>query len=126
MSQVVESIVKLATDREANRVISVRLQVGDLTFLAEDQMKFAFQVLAGNHGPLMENAELVLERLRARGACPSCGFSGELTIVELPDSHITTPVIDCPECGERTEITEGRDLLIRDVQLQLPEDPREE
>jgi hydrogenase nickel incorporation protein HypA/HybF len=122
MSQVVESIVKLARSKGAKRVVSVRLQVGELTFLAEDQMRFAFQIISGNEGPFMHDAELILEPLAARGACPSCDFSGPLPVVELPDSHITTPVINCPNCETRVDVTEGRDLLIRDIQLELPED----
>ena len=122
MTQVVESILHLARDQGAQRVLSVHLQIGDLTFLAQDQLEFAFTILTSNEGPIIENAELTLETLGARGSCPSCGYSGELQIVELPDSHFTTPTLDCPQCGKLLEVTEGRDLLIRDIRLELPED----
>ena len=63
-----------------------------------------------------------LERVEARGSCPSCGYSGPLKVVDFPDSHFTTPSLDCPECGEVVTVTEGRDLLIRDIRMEVPDD----
>jgi hydrogenase nickel incorporation protein HypA/HybF len=122
MTQVVESILNLARERKAERIISVHLQVGDLTFLVEDQLKFAFEIITTNEGPMIEDAELTLEPMAARGSCHSCGFSGELKVVELPESHFSTPTLDCPDCGQMVEVTEGRDLLIRDIRLQVSEE----
>jgi hydrogenase nickel incorporation protein HypA/HybF len=120
MSQVVESIVHMARNHGALRVESVHLQVGELTFLEMDQLAFAWEIYTRNEGPPLEGATLTLERLEARGSCPSCGYAGALKVVDFPDSHITTPVLDCPECGKLVDVTEGRDLLIRDIRLSIP------
>ncbi len=122
MSQVAESIVDLAREKEALQVESVLLQVGELTFLEFDQLEFAWEIYQRNIGPPLEGAELTLERLHGRGNCAACGYTGPLKIVDFPDSHFTTPVLDCPQCGELVEVTEGRDLIIRDIRLQVPED----
>lgn len=122
MSQAIESIMKLAMQRRAQRVLSVHMQVGELTFLSHDQLEFGWQVLTANEGPPIEGAELTLEALEARGVCPSCGYTGALKVVELPDSHYTTPVLDCPSCGRRVDVTEGRDLIIRDIQMEVHDD----
>jgi hydrogenase nickel incorporation protein HypA/HybF len=121
MQQVTDSIVAVARDKEAVRVLSVHLQVGELTFLECDQLKFAWEISTRNVGDVLLGAELTLEKLAARGSCQACGYSGPLKVVEFPDSHFTTPVLDCPDCGETVTVTEGKDLLIRDIQMEMAE-----
>jgi len=121
MQQVTESILTIVEERRALRVESVRLQVGELTFLEWDQLKFAWEMYTRNLGPPLEGASMTLERVEARGTCPACGYGGPLKVVDFPDSHITTPSLDCPECGAEVTVTEGRDLVIRDISMQVPE-----
>ena len=125
MQQVTDSIMEVARERRATRIDHVHLQVGELTFLEFDQLEFAWEVYKRNIGPPLEGAELSLERLKARGNCHSCGYSGLLKVVDFPDSHLTTPVLDCPECGMIIEVTEGRDLIIRDIRLRVPDEEGE-
>lgn len=122
MTQVIDAVRRIAMETGATRVLSVRLQVGELTFLATEQLGFAFEILTRGEVELMEGTQLCMETLDARGMCKGCGFMGALEVVELPDSHFATPTLSCPGCGERLEVTEGRDLIIRDIQLELPED----
>ncbi len=121
MSQVADSIIRLAEERQAIKVEKVHIQVGDLTFLVADQLQFAWEIYTKDLGPPLEGAVLTLESIQARGSCPVCRYSGPLKVVEFPESHFSTPVLDCPECGEVVEVTEGRDLIIRDIQLQVPD-----
>lgn len=121
MQQVTESIMAIVRERRALRVGSVHLQVGELTFLGWDQLEFAWEIYTRNEGPPLEGAKMTLERVEARGTCPSCGYSGHLKVVDFPDSHITTPSLDCPECGKVVTVTEGRDLIIRDIRMDVPE-----
>ncbi len=121
MTQVADSIIRLAKERQAIKVEKVHLQVGELTFLVADQLQFAWEIYTKDLGPPLEGAVLTLERLQARGSCPACRYSGPLKVVEFPDSQFSTPVLDCPECGEVVEVTEGRDLIIRDIRLQVPD-----
>jgi hydrogenase nickel incorporation protein HypA/HybF len=122
MSQAVDSIMDVVREKGASKVNSVRLQVGELTFLELDQLDFAWEIYTRNVGPPLEGAELALERIEARGTCPACGYSGALKVVDFPDSHFSTPSLDCPECGEMVNVTEGRDLLIRDISMEVPGD----
>ncbi|UCC93672.1 MAG: hydrogenase maturation nickel metallochaperone HypA [Thermoplasmata archaeon] len=122
MQQVTDSIMAVAVEKGATKVHSVHLQVGELTFLEWDQLEFAWEIYTRNVGEPLLGAELTLEKLEARGSCPACGYSGPLKVVDFPDSHFTTPVLDCPDCGEQVTVTEGRDLLIRDIQMQVGDD----
>ncbi len=122
MQQVTDSIMALARERRATSVRSVHLQVGELTFLEFDQLEFGWEIYTRNVGKPLLGTELTLERLEARGTCDACGYSGPLKVVDFPDSHITTPVLDCPECGKVITVTEGKDLLIRDIIMDVPDD----
>ena len=122
MQQVTDSVMEIAREKRATRINSVHLQVGELTFLEFDQLEFAWEIYTRNVGEPLLGSELTLEKLEARGTCTACGYSGPLKVVEFPDSHLTTPVLDCPDCSEVVTITEGRDLLIRDIQLEIPDD----
>ncbi|MCK4300433.1 MAG: hydrogenase maturation nickel metallochaperone HypA [Planctomycetes bacterium] len=121
MNQVADSIIRLAKEKQAIKIESVHIQVGELTFLVNDQLEFAWEIYTRDLGPPLEGAVLTLERIQARGSCPACRYSGPLKVVEFPDSHFSTPVLDCPECREVVEVTEGRDLIIRDIKLQVPD-----
>jgi len=121
MNQVADSIIRLAKEKQAIKIESVHIQVGELTFLVNGQLEFAWEIYTRDLGPPLEGAVLTLERIQARGSCPACRYSGPLKVVEFPDSHFSTPVLDCPECGEVVEVTEGRDLIIRDIKLQVPD-----
>ncbi len=125
MQQVTDSIMELAREKGATSISSVHLQVGELTFLEWDQLAFAWEIYTRNHGPPLEGAEMTLERVEARGSCPACGYAGPLLVVDFPDSHFTTPTLDCPECGDLVTVTEGRDLLIRDITMEVPDDGEE-
>ncbi len=126
MTQVVEAIMDIVDGRGASQVNSVHLQVGELTFLEWDQLNFAWEIYTRNAGPPLEGAELTLEKIEARGSCPACGYSGGLKVVDFPDSHFSTPSLDCPKCNKVVNVTEGRDLLIRDISMEVPDGPPEE
>jgi hydrogenase nickel incorporation protein HypA/HybF len=121
MTEVVKTVAKVAQEKGAIRVLKVRLEVGELTFLGPDQMEFAFEILKEDR-EVVSGAELELGTIEARGTCSSCGYMGRPKVHEEPEFHFVIPTLQCPACGERLEITEGRDLYIRDIELEVPDE----
>jgi len=118
MSQVIQSVLGEAGKRNAAYVKEITLEVGELTFLGTDQLEFGFEALKGE-GPL-RNAKLVIVERKAEIDCP-CGYRGGVDYSRTPLFHQIFPVIECPECGGVPSITGGRDCIVRNIIMEIPD-----
>lgn len=117
MQQVVETV--LSTVREKKGVIGVEevtLEVGELTFLGHEPLRFSFQVLAENE-PLLREAKLVLKEKKAVAKCPNCGYVGGLEYDEDISYHYAVPIFSCPRCGDVVDIVEGNECAITNIRV---------
>jgi hydrogenase nickel incorporation protein HypA/HybF len=89
------------------RVVRVRLAVGRLTAVMPDAMRFAFE--ACTEGTALAGARLEIEEVPARGRCHGCGRESALD-----------GVVALCSCGSAdVEVLAGRELLIREVEVEL-------
>ena len=114
-SRIVESVLKEAERMGAKKVLEVHVEVGDLTFINLDQLKFSYKILA--QGNILEGSKLTIERCGAEVKCKRCGYRGPIKSVEEPSLHITFPSLKCPECGEAVEVLTGRDCTIKRIRM---------
>ena len=84
MQSIVETIVEEAKKIGAKKVTKVYLEIGELTFLGDEQMRFAFDIL--KEKTIMEDAELILKKIKARIRC-KCGYEGEIRYSEKNEFH---------------------------------------
>jgi hydrogenase nickel incorporation protein HypA/HybF len=113
MANVVDSVKGSLAGRDIVRVESVRLEIGDLTMLGREQLRFAWGVLA-NDGPL-KGSRLVIVRKPAVVSCPDCGYRGAPKRAPKAWSHTAIPLISCPKCGRDVEIVGGRETIVRSI-----------
>lgn len=117
MSQIVESILEEARKNRAIKVEGVELEIGEYTMLGKEQLRFAFEVLTKD--TIIEGAELVIKDIRGRVRCP-CGYEGHVPgSDETP--HRMVPILECPRCGGAAEILEGRECLLRNIRMVVPD-----
>lgn len=116
MSQIVELILAEAKNRNAEKVSRVSLEIGEFTFLGEEQLKFAFEVLT--KGTIAEGAQIDIKTAKGKIEC-ACGYSG--SPVEPDDLHSLSPVLECPKCGGIAAIKEGIGCTVRDISLVVPD-----
>ena len=64
-TQIVESVLDEAKEREAKKVTEVRLIVGKMTFLGTEQIRFLYKILTENS--IMKDSKLVIEEKLIRG-----------------------------------------------------------
>lgn len=103
---IMQSVVDMVVERTAGRQIqAVRLQVGTLSGVVADALRFCFDVVA--MGTPLEGSSLEIHEVSGRGACRSCG--AEFDVDDL--------ILLCP-CGSAdVRIVAGRELLVTSVQV---------
>ncbi|MFO8132543.1 MAG: hydrogenase maturation nickel metallochaperone HypA [Thermoplasmatota archaeon] len=115
MSSIVASVLEEGEKHDATAVTRVVLDIGELTFLGEEQLRFAFQVLS--EGTLLEGAELVVNRVAPEVRC-DCGYTGDVEYDEKKEFHVRFPLLRCPECGGSVEVRRGRECLIKHIEIE--------
>ncbi|MGC9308536.1 MAG: hydrogenase/urease maturation nickel metallochaperone HypA, partial [Thermoplasmatota archaeon] len=104
----------------ATAITRVVLDIGELTFLGEEQLRFAFHVL--REDTLLGGAELVINRIPPQVTC-SCGYEGAVEYEEKEDFHIRFPLLRCPECGGSVHVQRGRECLIKHIEIERDDVP---
>jgi len=114
-SQIVEAVLKEAEKHNAKKVVEVHLDIGKLTFLGLEQVRFSYEVLV--KGTIMEGSKLYIQEKDGIVKCLSCGYERDFKYEDDSMYHVPTPTLHCPKCGETVEIIGGRECTIRDVKL---------
>lgn len=117
MTQIVDSILSEAKKRNAKKIEQVDLEIGEYTMLGEEQMKFAFEVLS--KGTILDGAMLKVGNIRGKIVC-SCGYEGSISLSD-DSTHRIVQILECPKCKGGAKITEGRECLIRNIRMVVPD-----
>ena len=118
MTQIIDSILAEANKRHAKRIEAVDLEVGEYTMLGDEQLKFAYEILS-KENPLLEGSELTIKHLKGRIKC-KCGFEGDVKPAE-ESPHKIVPILECPKCCGAAEIVAGRECVIRNIRMVVPD-----
>lgn len=116
---ILETLLNAAKAHGAERVLEVNLDIGQLTFLNPEQLRFAFSILS--KGTVAENAQLHIRRVRPRIRCPNCGYQGPIKY-DGPEYHLLgVPIpLKCDKCGSvELEIKAGRECIIRGIKVRV-------
>ena len=111
---VTESILSIslkhAALNKASKVISIHLQIGGLSDLADEWLQRYFDYLS--RGTMAEGAILKIQRTAAVIQCGACRGS-----YEVQPAQIGNPV--CPACGEKGgALVSGREFYIKTMEVQ--------
>jgi hydrogenase nickel incorporation protein HypA/HybF len=111
-----ESVLEEASRQKALNVSEVIVEVGELSFIGTDQLKFAYNIIAKNDA-IIANSKLVINNVSAEVTCKACGYVGPLKKIEEPETHFITPIFACPDCEGRVEISKGRECTIKNIRM---------
>jgi len=105
---ITRNIVAIVGERAAGqKVLRVRLEVGRLSGLLPEAIRFCFPIVA--QGTALEGALLEIDEPEGRGLCAACGAEPALTV----------PIGRCPSCAAPTlRIVAGEELKIREMEVQ--------
>ncbi len=111
---IVDTVMDAAEKNNAQDVLEVTIEIGQLTMLNSEQLKFLLDVII--EGTLLENSEILIEEIPVEIKCQSCDFKGEAN-TEGSDHYLT--IVVCPECGGRNlEITKGRECNVKNIRIE--------
>ena len=113
MSQIVQTILTEAEKNQLKTISKVTLEVGELTFLGEEQLRFCYDVLSKDN--MLNGSELVIEKVLPEVSCSKCGYLGNLEYLEADEFHFRLPKFTCPKCEEKVDIIKGKDCVIREI-----------
>jgi hydrogenase nickel incorporation protein HypA/HybF len=105
---ITRSVVAIVSEHAAGqRVKRVRLEIGRLSSVMPDAVRFCFDVCA--RGTPLEGAALEIVEISGRGRCNACG--GE--------SSMLVPAGRCPECERGTlRPIAGEELNIKEMEVE--------
>lgn len=118
-SEIWASVAKAAHQHGGGPVRAVKLEIGVLNLLAEEQLRFWIGMLAGQEG----SPEVAVQILHgpARVKCNSCGAEEEAPLPGGELDHFLPPPLSCPACGSK-EITvvSGREIRVVSAEVEAP------
>ena len=110
---VLDSVIPAAEKAGADRIVCVRLRVGDMTEVVQESLDFMWGICCEQRGPMVEGCRLEVEYVYPRSACLKCGHEFEHDRFHLK----------CPECGSAsTMLLSGRELEIASMDVDIPDD----
>ncbi len=107
---ITRSIVEIAEQnaraKGATRVVSVTVEIGELSGVVPEAVEFCFESCV--NGTFLEGAQLIIERTPGRGRCRECG----------DESPLGPYTFECPACGEFSlERLQGDELRVKEMEI---------
>ncbi len=106
-----EGVLRIIEENAKNgnysRVLVVRLEIGALSHVEPEALRFCFDAVI--RGSLADGARLEILETEGRGYCLGCGK--EVTVAARYDP--------CPDCGAyQVQVTGGDELRVRDLEVE--------
>ncbi len=103
---IVDLAERTACEHGALRVLSVAVEIGELSGISADAVDFCFGACA--QGTLLEGARLIIRLIPGGVRCRACG----------EESSVDRQTFACPACGAwDLEILQGEELKILEVEI---------
>jgi hydrogenase nickel incorporation protein HypA/HybF len=120
--ELVNSILEEARVNNVIKVIRVELEIGEVSFIQDEQLIYSFDVIKAEQ-PLINEAVLTITKKDLLVECPSCGYKGRSDYDD--QYHFAVPILRCPECERGVNIIEGKDVLIKNIEAEVSDDCEE-
>jgi hydrogenase nickel incorporation protein HypA/HybF len=104
--RLLEAALKVAEQHNASRILSMELEIGGLTHLNDDQLRFSLKVLS--EGTLAEGVEVTIRHLPVQVHCKRCDGLNSFQIGRLEELLTIT----CRKCGSRDVELVGEETCV--------------
>lgn len=111
---IIKTVLDVAEKNEAEEIIEVTIEIGKLTMINPEQLKFLLDVLSED--TLLQGSEINIEEVNVEIECNSCDYKGS---TDLDDSDHYLAIVICPQCGERDlSVTAGRECNVKAIKIE--------
>ncbi|MEW5760972.1 MAG: hydrogenase maturation nickel metallochaperone HypA [Candidatus Thermoplasmatota archaeon] len=107
-SNIVDELLLQAKNKKIGKIKKVFLEVGELTSLGIEQLKFAYGILAKDE--IIKGSKLKIIKKKAFGECSSCKKN-----IRIFDKNLSLPILFCKKCNKRLRIISGNETIIRKI-----------
>lgn len=111
---IIDAVLEAAKKNNARKVNEVLIEIGELTALNPDQLRFIFKTITA--GTAAEAASYDIRLVRPVIRCKVCSYSGPIEFFEK--LHFFLPIIKCPGCGgSEVDIVAGRECCVKRIKI---------
>ncbi len=111
---IIDIAIDTAKKHNARKVKELTLEIGELTSLNPDQLKFIFSIIS--KGTVLEGADFVIKIISPVIRCNKCEYQGPIEYFEKV--HFLLPMIKCPRCEETDiEILSGKECNVKNMKI---------
>ncbi len=112
------TVLRESRGQQAKKVLSIDIEIGELTFLNPQQVKFWLREIL--RGTLAENAEVHIRKIRSYVRCSDCGWRGRVNDKGDPLCHTYLFYPRCSRCGSVSlEVESGRECRVKRIRASL-------
>lgn len=114
-SEVVQTVLNSVKENGGQKVLSIVLEIGEMTLLNEEQVKFWIEELL--KGTVAEGAKIRIKKKKVWIECESCKYKGRPLLDQKLEMSIFGPFY-CPKCKAfRVEVKEGNGCTLKRIQM---------
>jgi hydrogenase nickel incorporation protein HypA/HybF len=115
-SEIVRTVLETTEKNNGKKVLSIQLEIGELTHLNGEQVSFWIKELFKDS--VAEDAEVKIKTIKARILCKACGYKGSIGS-DQEDSFRHLSLQTCPRCNSfQFKIEKGRECILRRIQVE--------
>jgi hydrogenase nickel incorporation protein HypA/HybF len=115
-SEIVRTVLDAVEKNNGKKVLSIQLEIGELTHLNGEQVSFWIKELFKDS--VAEDAEVKIKTIKARILCKGCGYKGSIGSGQ-EDSIRSLVLQSCPRCNSfQFKIQKGRECILRRIQVE--------
>jgi hydrogenase nickel incorporation protein HypA/HybF len=113
-NEIVRNVLDAAKKNNGKKVLSIQLEIGELTLINVDQVTFWIHELF--KGSLAAGAKVKVKTIKARIQCKSCEYRGGISLDQQNSFRHFIPY-SCPQCGSfQIKVEKGRECTLRRIQ----------
>lgn len=114
-TEIAKTVLDTAEESNGNRVLSILLEMGELTLLNAEQVRFWVQELL--KGSIAEGAEIRIKNVRVRIECESCNYKGR-PLIDPKDGVGYLGPLSCPQCKSfEVKVKKGEGCVLRQIRM---------